>query len=43
VREAASLAGAAGADFSPGEVVDAGYGPTAIDDFYDELDAEATV
>ena len=29
--------------FGPGEVVDTGYGPIAIDGFYDELDAEATV
>ena len=29
--------------FGPGEVVDTGYGPIAIDDFYDELDSEATI
>jgi Uma2 family endonuclease len=29
--------------FGPGEVVDTGYGPIAIDEFYEDLDAEATV
>jgi hypothetical protein len=29
--------------FGPGEVVGTGSGPLAVDDFYDELDAEATI
>jgi Uma2 family endonuclease len=29
--------------YGPGDVVDSGYGPISVDEFYDELDDEATV
>jgi Uma2 family endonuclease len=28
--------------FGPGDVMETGYGPVAIDEFYDDLEAEAT-